>query len=178
MTAPTLRIYLEDFGHTDLSMPDCPDPDKYDAELDDTRSVIADLCRLLTSLGGTRFVVLGFGLDPWPTTIDPDLAVVLEQLPEVVAALRRREPARLDFYEQGIERSLWFSPDRDTSSVTIVCTDLNGVPHADQVVMPHEDVVSMLWQLGSSFLKIASRLCPRTVAHPWLSTWRTALGER
>jgi hypothetical protein len=76
----------------------------YDPELDNITSVLTDICEALAEEGSVRFVVDGFGQDPWPVDVRTDLPVVIEQVPAVLKALRSGFSTSLGFYEQGIQR--------------------------------------------------------------------------
>lgn len=72
----------------------------YDPELDDVRSILADVCELASDAG--RFIVAGFGQDRWAVDVSTDLLVLMEQLPEAFIAMESGAPFAIDFYEQGI----------------------------------------------------------------------------
>ena len=72
----------------------------YDEELDDVRSLLHDLCAALADVGRIRFVVQ-FAGEHWPVDVSAD------QLPGVKGLA---EPFEIDFYEQGLERTLHFAP--------------------------------------------------------------------
>lgn len=80
----------------------------YDPEFDDVRSILMDVCDVLE--GNAVFSVSGFRQDVWPVDVRTDLAVFIEQLPEILAALESGRAAVLDFYEQGVERTIGFTP--------------------------------------------------------------------
>ena len=79
----------------------------YDPEADDIRSLLADVCDCIAESG--QFIVSGFGQDPWPTDVGTDLPVLLEQLPEALDAIESSRDFKIDFYEQGLERTIEFS---------------------------------------------------------------------
>jgi hypothetical protein len=90
----------------------------YDAELDDVRSIFSDICQFIDRNG--EFIVSGFGQERWPVDVVTDLPVLLEQMPSIVSAMRDGKATELDFYEQGIERSISFSP--SSSGYLATCT--------------------------------------------------------
>lgn len=57
-----------------------------------------------------RFHMSGFGAADWRMDVWYDLSVVVEQLPDLLDAIRARRPAEVDIYSQGTERSLTFRP--------------------------------------------------------------------
>lgn len=93
-------------------------PNGYDESLDDIRSILSDLCRALEQEG--ELSVSGFGQDRWPVDVGTDLLILLEQLPALLRCLSCGKPAALEFYEQGIERNLLFTPAGDRNvSITL-----------------------------------------------------------
>src|SRR5438270_139453 len=89
---------------------------KYDEELDDVRSILTNIGRALADSGAADFTVSGFGQTRWPLDLGTDLPVFLEQLPAAISAVGAGTAFSLDFYEQGVERVIHFSPWRDLYS--------------------------------------------------------------
>ena len=156
---------------------DCPEPSKYSDDLDDVRSVLADLCDVLAEVEGVRFVARGFDQVPWRATVRTDLAVALEQVPDVLTRLKAEQSVELDFFEQGLERTVRFSgtgPD-----VTVICASrqLTWRPQLEAITMNRQVVVDMLQQLGDTFLRVAADACPRLVKHRWIARWAAAIHQ-
>ena len=80
----------------------------YDPNDDDVRSILMDVCRAIGQRG--EFVVSGFGQNSWPVDVQTDLPVFLEQLPSALLAVSKCAMAEIDFYEQGVERSIALAP--------------------------------------------------------------------
>src|SRR5688500_7612035 len=89
----------------------------YDESLDNITSILCDVCDALQDAGEGELVVSGFGQDRWPLDIRTDLSVLLEQLPEAIRCVCSGVEAELDFYEQGVERKLVFTPAGDSYDV-------------------------------------------------------------
>ena len=83
-------------------------PSTYDPELDDIRSVLSDICGALAETDGVRFHAEGFDDVPWRATVRTDLPITLEQIPHVLSGLKKETSVELDFFEQGLERSVRF----------------------------------------------------------------------
>ncbi|MFI9384804.1 hypothetical protein [Kutzneria sp. NPDC052558] len=80
---------------------------------EDLDDLALPLCELLDE-AGVRFFVGGFGDRRWPVDVRYDLATIIPQLPAVIDSLQSRLEAELDFYEQGIQRTVMidYSGDR------------------------------------------------------------------
>lgn len=90
---------------------------------------LAEICDRLADQQGVAFHVAGFGDDRWPVGIWGDLAIAVEQVPEVLGRLRSNRRFELDFFEQGVERSIAGEP--IGSMVHLTCssgTDWQPVP--------------------------------------------------
>lgn len=75
----------------------------------------------------SRFVVSGFGQEKWPVSVDTDLPIFLEQLPDLLKSIESRKNFRLDFYEQGVERYLSFI--LSDAEYSISCISFTGGSH-------------------------------------------------
>lgn len=152
-----------------------PDPGRvrlmtreYDEELDDVRSILSDVCAAIDTSG--ELIVSGFGQSPWPATVRPDLAVLLEQLPEFLKAVAAHEPATLDFYEQGLERSVTFTPDVD--GYRLSCASLGRwQPNPSTERMSYRDVGEMFGSLMTGFVAFLEQTAPELAKHPWIRDW-------
>jgi hypothetical protein len=149
---------------------------EYDPELDDVQSIITNVCHGIAGAGGALFHVSGFGQDTWPVDITTDLPVLLEQLPAVLHGLEQGEPdVTLDFYEQGIERTIRFENDGD--HIVACCESMTDwVPNPSQERLLRRELCAMLGQVRETFMQFTARVAPELAAHPWLRAW--AAGER
>jgi hypothetical protein len=150
---------------------DCGDA-SYDAELDDVRSILRDLCASLATVPGVRFTV-AVG-DPMPVSVRRDLVVVMEQLRDVLTGLRKDGAATLDLYEQGIEARLLFAV--KAGEMQIELRDLLGRPTPSCTVhLPREAVEASLRALARTFVDVARRRSPERGGHPWFTEWAESL---
>lgn len=144
----------------------------YDPELDDIRSLLMNICETLSEVGDAQFLVSGFGQSRWPVTVDTDLSVLLEQLPEVRKALRSGDTRfTLDFYEQGVERGLRFERRSDTLLVTCESWHATWKPSPAMATMSVRRLEAMLDALTKRFVRCARVACPHEVTHPWFVAW-------
>jgi hypothetical protein len=82
----------------------------------DYESLVMEACSLLSETD-CRFIMGGFGDESWRLDVAYDLSVVIEQLPSLLTGLRGGVEVEMDFYSQGIERTLRFVPSRRQVSI-------------------------------------------------------------
>ena len=147
-------------------------PPQYDEELDDVRSVISDVCEFIADYRCGQFMVSGCGNESWPVDERTDLAVLLEQLPDAIDAVRSGcSSFVIDFYEQGLERTVIFN--RVNSSYDVFCRNNSG---SQLFVAPDSvtetNVLEMFLRLQNVFLEFVERVIPSLSNHPWLTDWK------
>lgn len=116
---------------------------------EDYPSLVMEACESLAE-AGCRFRMGGFGQDDWGLDVGYDLSSVVEQLPDLLAALRAGTKAELDMYTQGVERSLVFDP-RGNIVVIRCFSQTSWVPSPDEVVQERFEIVAMLEKLAQAF---------------------------
>ncbi|GAB3386273.1 hypothetical protein GCM10027432_20290 [Lysobacter fragariae] len=140
----------------------------YDPDENDIRSILMDVCRAMERR--SDLVVSGFGQDRWPVDVGTDLPVLLEQLPDALRAVNVGATAEIDFYEQGIERAITFSPTDGRYVAT--CTSRTiwqpnpAVEHIDR-----EDLEEMLMAVREVFMHAFAEVAPGLARHPWVRLW-------
>lgn len=141
----------------------------YDPETEDVRSILSDLCRTVAKQG--QFVVAGFGQDRWPVDVSTDLAIFLEQLPNVLRAVKAGAATEIDFYEQGIERKIEFSPAGDAYIATCISqTEWQPDPAVEQV--GRAVLEEMLVGVQERVVKLIEEIAPDLAEHDWVRRWR------
>lgn len=139
-----------------------------DPNIDSLTGLLADLCEGLADRDAVEFCVGGFGQERWPVDVVTDLPVVLEQLPMLAGALAEMREAELEFYEQGVERTLVFHPVGDEIRVTCSSqTSWQPVPRA--IVERRAKILQMLADVCLAFW---SAVTPSARSHPWLQEWK------
>lgn len=124
----------------------------------DYESLVMDVCELLSE-AGCEFKVQGFGQRDWPVDVSYDLSTVMEQLPEVTAALEKDQRAAIDLYGQGVERGLTFDPSGDL--VAIRCSSrTDWTPEPDTELAPRGEVIRLFAGLASDFKTALEYTCP------------------
>jgi hypothetical protein len=141
----------------------------FDPELDDVRSILAQLCEKAS--GSLEFSMSGFGLT-WPVDAQFDLPPLLEQFPEVSAALDTFSRFEVDFYEQGIERKLEFCPDNEVK-YNVNCKTLFDEKIGHQEVCSLVELKGTFWRLKSIFCAFIAEAAPESLEAPCLKEWLT-----
>lgn len=135
--------------------------------------VLGAQCRALAVTGRVSFYVAGFGEDPWPVDVQTDLAVVIEQLPDVLSALRRGDEVFcLNFYEQGIERYLTGTKRGEVVTIECMSLSLRWMPEPASEVMKWGDVEGMLCELRDVYTATVESICPWLAEEPAFKRWK------
>jgi hypothetical protein len=143
------------------------------SQYDQLVHTLAAQCAALSDSGAVRFSVSGFGDEHWPVDVRTDLAVILEQLPEVSAGLREDGKVfQLNFFEQGIERYL--TGKREGTNVTFECTTMNRRwrPEPTVETMPLADARTMFQSLVDNYCRAVTRVCPWTTDEQVFQSWK------
>jgi len=139
---------------------------EYDAGLDDIRSILIDVCDALQESTPSKFTVSGFGLK-WPVEVYPELCILLEQLPDAIAAAKSNDPFQIYFYEQGVSRIVEFVPNCDFYSVS--CTDsFDKAPLGKSERISSSELLDMLCGIRDNFLTFVKKEAHKISVHPWI----------
>lgn len=143
----------------------------YDPDEDDVRSILMDVCRAIGKQ--SQFVVSGFGQERWPVDVETDLAVFLEQLPDVLRAVHEGRTTSIDFYEQGVERCIALDP--SNREYLAVCTSWTlWKPDPATEKLPREELEKMLLTAREAFMRTLGDMAPELSRHPWILQWLRA----
>jgi hypothetical protein len=146
---------------------------RYSDELDDVRSILMDTCDILEDTSAAEFVVSGFGQASWPVDVRTDLAVLLEQIPNAISSIDLGAPFTLDFYEQGLERKIHFTPQGETYSA--LCESWTAWrPDPSIEIIDTSHLRKMLFDIREGLMNFLSIKAPRVAAHPWMRAWSGA----
>ena len=139
-------------------------------DLDDFPTLIMVTCDLLGETD-CRFRAGGFGHDEWAVDVSYDLSTLMEQLPDALSGLRAGEPSEIDLYGQGLERTLYFSP--DGVWVDIECRSRTSWTPAPAVVRQGKDaLVEMLEKLARDFAEAVAIGVPELADEEVFALWR------
>lgn len=147
------------------------DVKEYDDELDDGRSVIADICEIFADTEKIQFIVSGFGDIRWPVDCRFDLPIIIEQLPEIIIKMKNDDfNFSLDFYEQGIEREVIFKGDKN--NVILKCLSRNSwIPEPSKIVIEKGEIYKIFNKLYEDFLYYSEILCNELANHYLFKEW-------
>ena len=116
----------------------------------DYETLVMEACGALAASGGSRFHVGGFGTNEWPLDVGYDLSAFMEQFPSLLAGVREFREVEVEFYSQGIERTLTFRPSGDF--VSIRCESRTSwIPNPDHEQIAQAELVAMLSKLAKDF---------------------------
>ena len=140
----------------------------YDPELDDVRSIFTDVTDVAAEQG--TFTISGFGQSQWPVDVWVDLNVVLEQLPQALAAIRLGASFEIDFYEQGAQRKVVFTPEEKGYIATCLSyTTWEPDPAVER--LDRESLATMLLAVRDEFMQYVRGCSPDLAQHPLLQAW-------
>jgi hypothetical protein len=143
---------------------------QFDPRYDDIRKLLMDVCEQVEESGRGTFIVSGFGDDSWPVQVATDLPVLLEQLPSAIVAVTQKSSFTINFYEQGIERILYFRPSGE--DYLVECTSfLDWKPAATHVPIHTKDLTDMLFHLKTEFINFLSRIEMANSIQKCFSNW-------
>lgn len=141
-------------------------------------TVLSEICDALAGVDGVRFAVRAFDRVPWPVSVSVDLCVLLEQLPDVVAAADQGRSFELDFFEQGIERTLHAEARDEDFEFSCSCRLETWAPQWRVERVPQVTFRQMLRALVVEFNRLAAAVRPDLVAHPQFARWADAVRGR
>lgn len=143
----------------------------YDLELDNITSLFSDICEVLSYQPGIKFIVSGFGQDLWSLDVSTDLLCGIEELGEIVKKISMDDyNFEFDLYEQGMERTLEFSP--YGNGVQVICiSNTDWQPEPSILFLSKDEVKKMFYELKFTFCSIAEQVCPRLSSHSWFKQW-------
>lgn len=142
-----------------------PDPDSGDFQ-----SLVMDACELLEEVG-CRFHMGGFGQDDWNLSVSYDMSAVIEQLPDVLAALDRGVQSEVDLYPQGVERTIVITPEGDY--VDLRChSRTSWTPNPEMERMRRGYVIGAFQKLATDFAKALICVRPELADVELLRRWQ------
>ena len=144
-----------------------------DPHLDNHLSILSEICDALHDAGTVSFCVQGFGEARWRVDVGTDLLVVLEQLPSLYSWIvdSGQDDFILDFYEQGVERTLVFSKLEDRLKITgrrLASFSPLWNPVVAEEYVDIENFRDLAKRLMCKFLELAEDAYPKISSHPWM----------
>jgi hypothetical protein len=130
-------------------------PELRNFDPEDIGAIIIDICHALE--GFAEFKVSGFGDNDWPVDVRTDLAVCIEQIPNLLEKLKKFEECSLDFYEQGIEREIIFLP--QNGNYILLCNSTGDLDKRFQSeIVDSIQLIELFSTLLGNFLKATKEL--------------------
>lgn len=144
--------------------------DSDEVEADDYVSQVMDLCEILGQTD-CEFHVGGFGSPNRHLDVSYDLSVVMEQLPRPIRSLMLGVDAELDFYSQGIERTLEFVPAGEICRIRCV-PRTSWRPSPSEIDMKTQEVIAMCQELAKRFGAAVAIAAPGLAQLSPFDAWR------
>lgn len=149
----------------------------YDEQVADVNTMLIDLCHSFAESDNLTFLVSGFGQPTWPVEVRPDLSVFLEQLPQLIMAIDQETPEFvLDFYEQGLERRLYFCRAAGSTFQVRVESDTDWQPNPREETIAANELRNMLSGVRDVFARTVQHAAPEAYSHPWFRSWLAQSG--
>jgi hypothetical protein len=138
----------------------------------DYESIVMELCSRLAETDCV-FSMAGFGQEQWPVDIRYDLSTLIEQLPELLSALRSNGSVEVDLYGQGVERTLSFVVVGDR--VTATCASRTGwIPNPDVEEIDLAELLAMIESVAFEFAKFMRMVWPQCAKAAPFVDWVSA----
>lgn len=132
--------------------------------------IAIDGCEALSDAGCT-FIVEGFGTGRWPVDVWYDLSTIVGQLPDACFAVQNGVPAEIDFFGQGLERSIQIEP--VGKSIELHCDSrIEWQPDPSTIILPAEDFERMLIDLAKDFANALEIVRPGLASSDPMPAWR------
>ncbi|MFF6979568.1 hypothetical protein ACFZAV_17865 [Streptomyces sp. NPDC008343] len=160
----------------------CPSEDVVSAvasepleDVDDYEYLVMQGCRILSEIG-CRFHIAGFGSDDWGFDVSYDMSALIEQLPELLRGMASEGCGDVDFYSQGVERTVTF--ERVEASYVLRCRSRTSwKPSPDVEYVESRTMERMLEELAFAFSTgLAAASSEISMLEPFRS-WRSKQGD-
>lgn len=146
--------------------------DEYEIEGDLDAQILA-ACDMIAEAQVAQFHLTCCSEQPWPVAVWLDLGILLQQVNPLLDALKANEEFRLEFFDQGIESVLVFSP--LGRQVRINCESFWGGQcrfGGQQELVGIESVSRALKDITDGFIECCKYVCPQLLEQPELAAWR------
>ncbi|WP_406362753.1 hypothetical protein [Streptomyces sp. NBC_01579] len=129
-------------------------------------------CRILSDVG-CSFHIAGFGSADWGFDVSYDMSTLIEQVPSLVESLELNGTGKVDFYSQGVERSITF--ERVDGSYEIRCySRTSWKPSPSVEYVDCASMEDMLDKLTFDFSMILERAASEISTLEPFRSWRRA----
>ncbi|TQN32861.1 hypothetical protein FHX37_2847 [Haloactinospora alba] len=117
--------------------------------------------------------VRGFGED-WPVDVGYDLSTVMEELPDLIESIRATGSGEIDFYAQGMERTLSFSTNGEEVEITCASTT-SWRPDPRTEKMGTSELDRMLVSLAVNFGRSVEFISPPLSEREPFASWKNGV---
>ncbi|HBE18884.1 MAG TPA: hypothetical protein DEG17_25010 [Cyanobacteria bacterium UBA11149] len=158
------------------------DNDEFDSEYDIKLEELNDVAEVFYLIGQelqnsniVQFKVEGFGKLPWPVDVSTDFLTVIEQIPDILKFLDSDlSTYNLEFYEQGIERKIFFRKEEDL--IRLNCygskSEVTWGQNIEEKPLEKKYLKTMIYEMIKSFVSISNELCPTLTSHRSFQEWK------
>lgn len=146
--------------------------DEYEIEGDLDAQILA-ACDIIAEAQVAQFHLTCCGVQPWPVAVWLDLGILLQQVSPLLEALNANNKFRLEFFDQGIESVLVFSPSGRQSQID--CESFWGGQSrfgGQQELVNIESVARAMRDIVDGFIECCKHICPQLLEQPELAAWR------
>jgi hypothetical protein len=137
---------------------------EFDSNLHDPLALLMYVGEYLDNAEECAFEVSGFGDEKWPVDLETDFSVFFSQLPCALLSVKEQCPFTIDFYEQGVERTLEFENNGDFWLVRCCC-QTEWIPTPDEIQLDSIYLEEMFQKLLENLLVCMVPL--RTTESSW-----------
>ncbi|MGW2508443.1 hypothetical protein ACWC0A_03230 [Streptomyces scopuliridis] len=137
---------------------------------DEYEYLVMRACGILSEIG-CKFHIAGFGSEDWGFDVSYDMSTLMEQLPDLLLGLASDGCGEIDFYSQGVERTVIF--ERVGEAYALRChsrTPWKPYPEVEYVDFPRME--AMLTELISKFLSGLEAASSEISTMEPFRTWR------
>ncbi|WP_234046557.1 hypothetical protein, partial [Streptomyces adelaidensis] len=118
-------------------------------DVDDYEYLVMRGCTILSETG-CGFRIAGFGSDDWGFDVSYDMSTLMEQIPDLLTGLGAEGRGEVDFYSQGVERTVTF--ERREGRYLVRCSSRTSwKPSPEVEYVESARLESMLTELASGF---------------------------
>ncbi len=164
---------LKIIDRTALQSPISTKGKEEDLVLDSPEAYLSRACQLIEDSDAAELVIHGFGRANWSPAFGYEGLMVLEELPDAIACLRKREEFKIGIMAQGTESEFEFYYSPDSSNVNVRCISyLDGwKPNPECETIAYDELLNMLESVRDTFVALLSRLLPELYTHSMVKKW-------
>lgn len=138
---------------------------------DEYECLVMRACGILSEIG-CKFHIAGFGSEDWGFDVSYDMSTLMEQVPELLEGLASDGRGEIDFYSQGVERTVTF--ERVGEAYALHChSRTKWKPSPEVEYVDSVRMETMLTELISEFLSGLEAASSEISTLDPFRTWRS-----